>query len=175
MKKVNELSTQYLSESEQAASYIFPVNLSEEELQAANLEIKVFRMQRLQAMSDQQRLHAELLRLKFQMEDYFKLDSYVDKHSFSTYLRTYITILNKKQKDFAVEIDLHPTKLNQLLTGKAVANFALFYRLEKHSGGILKADYWWKLYARKIEFDLKSNERERQKEGARVSNELVFG
>jgi hypothetical protein len=62
-----------------------------------------------------------------------------------------------------------------LLTGKAVANFALFYRLEKHSGGILKADYWWKLYARKIEFDLKSNESERQKEGARVSNELVFG
>jgi hypothetical protein len=59
-----------ISLAEQAASYIFPANLSEEELQAAHLEIKVFRMQRLQAMTDQQRLHAELLRLKFQMEDY---------------------------------------------------------------------------------------------------------
>lgn len=175
MKKDRKLTKQHLSDAEQAESYIFPSNLSEADQHTANLEIKDLRMQRLREMTGQQRLHSELLRLKFQMEDYFHLDTYAEAHAFSVYLKAYITILNKKQKDFAEEIDLHQTKLNQLLTGKATANFALFYRLEKHSGGILKANYWWKLYAKKIESDLKTNYTERQKEGARVKNELVFG
>lgn len=174
MKKEYKVALQHLSDAELAEAYVFPSNLSEEERHAANLEIREVRLQKLREMTAQQRLHSELLRLKFQMEDYFQRDTYDEMHSFPVYLKAYITILNKKQKDFAEEVDLHQTKLNQLLTGKTAANFSLFYRLEKHSGGILKANYWWKLCAKKIEFDLKTNNADRQKEGARVKNELVF-
>jgi hypothetical protein len=75
MKKEYKAALQHLSDAELAEAYIFPSNLSEEERHAANLEMREIRLQKLREMTAQQRLHSELLRLKFQIEDYLKRDT----------------------------------------------------------------------------------------------------
>ncbi len=137
------------TEQELAEAHVFSHDLSSAEKKEADAELKKMRLQRLSAMSSNQKLKSDLLRLKFQIEDYIQQDVYSEKQSFSTFLQAYLKILDKKQIDFAAEISLHPTKLNQILNNKIMPNIPLMYRLEKHSGGEISALLWWKLFAKK--------------------------
>lgn len=131
-------------------------------------------MLRLREMSDQQRLYADLLRLKFQMEDYVAEGAYSEAFSFGSFLQQYLKILNKKHKEFAAEIDLHTTKLSRLLNGWEDPNVQVAYRLEKHSGGIIPAILWWKLLVKKLVHSIRADSETKRQEEARVTNELSF-
>jgi hypothetical protein len=132
------------------------------------------RLQRLSAMSDNEKLQSNLSRLKFQIEDYLQQDTYSDDHSFSAFLKQYLKILSKKQVAFAAEISLHPTKLNQILKHRVMPNLALVYRLEKHSGGLISALLWWKLVAKKMEADIINDNESRLSEARKVRFQVSF-
>lgn len=160
---------------ELAATRVYPHGLSATEKAAADAEMRRLRMIRLGKTSENQRLYAEILRLKYQIEDYLKYGKYEDRYSFGAFLRKYLTILDRKQKDFAQEINLHPTKLNQILNDRLDVNVALVYRLEKHSGGLITATDWWNLHAKKIEAGILFDRAAREAEGKNVKRALVFG
>ncbi len=132
------------------------------------------RLLRLGQMSDTQRLYAELIRLKYQIENYLKYGKYEDQHSFGAFLRKYLLVVDRKQNVFAQEIDLHPSKLNHLLNDKVDVNVSLVYRLEKHPGGIISATDWWNLHAKKIEAGILNDRNARLAEEKRVKHGLVF-
>ncbi len=155
-------------------AYVPPHGLSPAEKAVADEELKQLRMQRLREMSDQQRLYADLLRLKFQMEDYVAEGTYSESSSFGSFLQAYLKILNKKHKTFAAEIDLHTTKLSRLLNNREDPNVQIAYRLEKHSGGVIPAILWWKLLVKKLEYKIKEDSKTKLEEGSRVKNELSF-
>lgn len=162
------------SEQELAEAHVFANDLSPVEKQEADKEMKILRLQRLATMADNQKLQSDLLRLKFLMEDAILQEAYSEKHSFSAFLQAYLKILDKKQVDFATEISLHPTKLNQIINNKATPNIPLVYRLEKHSGGLISALLWWKLCSKKMEADIKNDTTKRLFEAEKVHFQLVF-
>jgi plasmid maintenance system antidote protein VapI len=163
-----------LTDQELVEAFVFPSDLSPDEQKSADAEMKDLRMQRLREMTESQRLLSDLLRLKFEMEDYLQNDEYSEANSFGAFLRRYLKILDRKQRDFAEAISLHPTKFNQLLSGKSAVNAAIAYRLEKHSGGLIPASLWWNLHAKKVEANIRGDQKERLKEGERVKGALAF-
>ena len=161
-------------EQELAEAHIFAHDLSPIEKTEADKEMKLLRLQRLVAMPDNQKLQIDLLRLKFLMEDAILQEVYSEKHSFSAFLQAYLKILDKKQVDFATEISLHPTKLNQIINNKVTPNIPLVYRLEKHSGGLITALMWWKLCSKKVEADIKNDTTRRLFEAEKVHFQVAF-
>ena len=48
------------------------------------------------------------------------------------------------------------------------------YRLEWHSGKMIPATYWFRLYAKKLEHTIKENQEKRTEANKKVKNELNF-
>jgi plasmid maintenance system antidote protein VapI len=159
---------------ELAEAHVFAHNLSPIERTEVDAEMKILRLQRLAKMSSNQKLQSDLLRLKFLMEDAIQQDVYAENQNFSSFLQAYLKILDKKQVDFAAEISLHPTKLNQILNNKTTPNIPLVFRLEKHSGGIISALLWWKIFTKKMEADIKNDTTRRLHEAEKVHFKLAF-
>jgi hypothetical protein len=160
------------TDQELAEAYIFPSELSEEEKKIADAELKKLRFEQLYKMTDAQKRTADLLRLKFQIEEYLKKGSYSEAFSFAAFLQDYIRIVGKKQIEFAFEINLHPTKLSSILTNKIDPNIALTYRLEKHSNDTIPALFWWRLWIKKIENDIVNDTEMKKREGNKVRSSL---
>jgi plasmid maintenance system antidote protein VapI len=85
-----------------------------------------------------------------------------------------VQLIGRSQKTFAEEIDVHPTKLSRIINGKENPNIELSYRLETHCGNIIPAVYWWRLHARRIEEDIRTNRIMRDEERHKVKNNLTF-
>lgn len=168
-----DLRKQY-SDEEIVESFVFRSRMSEEEKASADAEFKRLRLEQLKNMSDKQILKGELMRMKLLQRDYFKQPSYSMAYSFEQQLKAYIDLLKKSRKSVAEDLDIHPTKLSRILNGKENPNIDLMYRLEKHSGNMIPAVHWYRLFTRKIEYDIQQNAEHRQKEYDRVKNELAF-
>ena len=162
------------TDKELAESHIFPSELSENEKKVSDAELKRLRFLRLSQMSNSQKLLADLLRLKFQIEDYITNGKYSEENSFGVFLQEYIRVLGKKQIEIALEISLHPTKLSSIMANKANPNIALAYRLEKHSDGLIPALFWWKLWVKKIENDIVNDEAGKKREANKVQSKISF-
>ena len=63
-----KLKNQYTEET-LAAAFVFPQELSKQAQAEAYQELKMARHRLLEEMSEQDRIFADLMRLKFQMED----------------------------------------------------------------------------------------------------------
>jgi hypothetical protein len=160
------------TDKELAEAYIFPSELNEVEKKAADAELKKLRFEQLYRMTDTQKRAADLLRLRFQIEEYLKNGAFDKAYSFAAFLQEYIKIIGKKQIEFAFEINLHPTKLSSILTNKTDPNIALTYRLEKHSNDTIPALIWWRLWIKKIENDILNDTETKKREGNKVRSSL---
>lgn len=168
-----DLRKQYTDE-EIVESFVFRSNMSEEERVDAEREFKKLRLEQLKQMSDKQVLKGELMRMRLLIQDYFEQPSYSEEYAFEQQLDKYINLLKLSKKNFASDINIHPTKLSRLLNGREHPNTDLMYRLEKHSGNMIPAIYWYRLHIKKTENRIAQNVTDRQKEYEKVKNELVF-
>jgi len=168
-----ELSKQF-SDKEIVERYVFSDDLTEQEKQEIAEEFKALRLKSLKGRTEEQRLFSELMRMKLLMQDYLERNSFEKDFSFSNQLGQYIRMLGRNHRDFANEIDLHPTKLSRLLNDRENPNIELVYRLEKHCGNIIPAIYWWKLHSRELEEEIKTDENRRKIESEKVKNNLKF-
>ncbi len=168
-----ELSKQF-TDQEIVEGYVFPADLEEQEKEAIEAEFRALRLKALKESTEEQRLLSALMRMKLLIQDYLGRSDFEKEFSFAHQLEQYIKLIGRSQKDFAVEIDLHPTKLSRLLNGRDNPNNELVYRLEKHCGNVIPAIYWWKLYAKQLEDEIKTNERLRIIEWEKVKNNLKF-
>jgi len=159
---------------ELAESYIFPDTLTGQEKEKADRDFLALRMQALSKRTDEQKLYADILQFKYKLEDYINSPVYDTHFTFGYFLSQYLRILNKKQKDFAKEIDLHDTRLNRILKDVDEPNKQLVYRLECHSARLIPALSWWRLMEKAFEFELLNDKETQKKEYARVKNKLVF-
>ena len=76
--------------------------------------------------------------------------------------------------DFANDLNIHKTKLSRILNNRENPNIELMYRLEHHSGQMIPATYWYRLFTKKQEEDIKLNHEKRKLESKKVKNELNF-
>ncbi|MCO6476741.1 MAG: helix-turn-helix domain-containing protein [Phaeodactylibacter sp.] len=168
-----ELRKQF-SDEEIVERYVIPEDLSDQEKKEIEEEFRKLRLKSLKERTEEQRLLSELMRMKLLMKDYFERSGFEEELSFSNQLEQYIKILGRSKKDFAGEIDLHPTKLSRLLSGRENPNVELVYRLENHCGNVIPAIYWWRLHSRKLEEEIKTDEKKRKIESKKVKNNLKF-
>jgi plasmid maintenance system antidote protein VapI len=163
-----------LTNKELAESYVFPNVLTGKEKEKADQEFLALRMQMLAKRTDDQKLYADVLQLKYKLEDYLNSSAYNKTLTFGYFLMEYLRILNKKQTEFAKEIDLHETRLNRILKDADEPNKQLMYRLEYHSAKIISALMWWRLSEKSAEFALLNDKETQRKEYAKVKNKLAF-
>ncbi len=166
--------TKQLSPQELVEAYVFPHDLTPEEKKAADEELIRLRSERWKEMTPEQKLYANLLGLRFRMQDMAGARKISEPSDFSVALREYLEILHKNPAELANEIDIPSAELKKILEGVTEPGTPILYRLEKHSGKVIPALLWWKLLAKKWEYNIQKDQETRKKEGKHVKNELRF-
>ncbi len=116
----------------------------------------------------------QLLQLKYLIEDYLKTDNYNKAFNFGFFLNEYIDRLNKKNKDFAREIDIEPTELSQIIHSRRYPNEKVLMRLELHSNKNFPAIMWFKLLEKERALELIEDDKLRNSERKHVKEKLQF-
>jgi plasmid maintenance system antidote protein VapI len=168
-KIYKELRKKYTDE-EIADSMLIPADLTEEERKKADEEIREFRFRLLRERTEEQRIFSDLMRLRFQLENYIKEEKYSEDKSFGRQLEEYARILKRTKKELSEDLDIHYTRLSRIINGKEEPNIELAYRLEQHSGKLISAIIWWRLIIKKQEYEIRQDKETRDKEASRVKN-----
>lgn len=170
-KIYQELRKKYTDE-EITDAMLIPADLTEKEKKKLAKEMKEFRMQQLRETTKEDQILSDVMRLRFQMEDYVNKQNFSFNKTFGKYLEEYLRIIKKSRKEIAEDLSIHYTKLSLFINDKEEPNIELSYRLEKHSGNLIKAELWWKLMLKKQEFIISKDEKTRKIEQQKVKNPL---
>lgn len=160
------------TDEEIVESMLIPADLSDKEKKELAKEMKEIRMQKLRETTEEDRILSDVMRLRFQMESYVKKSGFSFEKTFGKFLEEYIRILKKTRREIANDLSIHYTKLSRIINDKEEPNVELTYRLEKHSGNLIKAKLWWKLMIKKQEFIISQDEETRKVEQGKVKNPL---
>lgn len=163
MKKVKKYSAKELAEA-----HVFPSQLAPAGKRAAENEFSQFRIQRLKGMTVPEKYYSRLMELKYTMEEYANSQGYNENYTFSYFLNEYLHTLNKGKTEFSKEIDLHGAQLSRLLNDKDDPSQRIFVRLEIHSGNIISAIDWLRVYEKQMELELMKDKEIRKKESKHV-------
>lgn len=166
-----ELRKKYTLE-EIADSMLIPADLTKEEQAQADAEIRAYRMKLLAEMSDEDRILSDVMRLRIQIEDYLKNDTFSYEKTFGKFLEEYVRVLNRSRKGLADDLAIHYTKLSRIINDREEPNVELCYRLEKHSGNMIKTELWWKLIVKKQGFVLEKDQKAKRIEQRKVKNPI---
>ena len=172
-KIYNELSKKYTDE-EIGEAMLIPEDLTEEEKEKATEELLAFRFKLIQEQTEEERIYSDLLRFKYQMEDYIKNESFIGEKSFGKHLEEYARILKRTKKKVSEDLNVHYTRLSRIINDREEPNIELAYRLEKHSGNLIPALFWWKLIIKKQEAFIKKDKKTRIEEASKVRNAMKF-
>ncbi|NLR65694.1 helix-turn-helix transcriptional regulator [Chitinophaga varians] len=123
-------------------------------------------------MTEQERLIANLLQLKFRLEEYIDNREFDDKLTFGYFLKEYLQLIHKKRNEFAAEIDIHETLLSQLINNHRAPSESVIIRLELHSNNAIPATYWYRLVEKQKEHFIGTNKELRKMEKKFVKNPL---
>lgn len=167
-EKIYEKLREQYTDEEIADSMLIPEDLSEEEEESLRKEFVRLRMQRRQEMSEKDKILSGLLSIKYQISSYVSSRDFSEEKSFGSFVEKYMEIIDRKQKDLAEEIDIHPSRLNRIIKGKEKIGKSIAYRLETHSGEIIPAIFWWKLMQKEVEQEILTEKQERELERKHV-------
>jgi plasmid maintenance system antidote protein VapI len=172
-EKIYKKLSKQLSDEEIVDGYVFnDDSLSDAEQAIADKEFRELRMKRLQEMTDAEKLFGKLMRIKYRILDYFESTKYDELFKFSNQLREYSKIIDRSNREFAKDLDIHYTKLSRLINGKDSPSVELMYRLDEHSKGELPAHYWWRLHSKELEYKIITDLEKRMSESQRVTNSI---
>jgi transcriptional regulator with XRE-family HTH domain len=163
-----------LTHEEIADAYVLPVSLNNEEQKSSNHELTLARTKRRNEMSDGKKLYNSLLLLKARLEDYVNNSTYKPDFTFGYFLQEYLQLQNKKQNEFAKEINVNSTVLNQYIHEHRVPNENIFVRFEIHSGELIKAVDLLRLVDKEKEYQISHDLDLRKREAQHVSKRLEF-
>ncbi|PZF72605.1 hypothetical protein [Taibaiella soli] len=158
---------------ELAESFVFPSKKSAKQTE----EEKEFWEKRRTAFenrSSAKKIYSRLLQLKYQIEDYIKSDDYDERTTFGYFLKEYIHILDKKNNQFASEIDITPTELSQIINSHRKPKENIIIRLEIHSNENIPAITWYRLLEKEKEHEIITDKIMRKSEKAHVKRIAEF-
>lgn len=171
MKK-NKLNDKY-TDRELADSFVFRNKITPAQKAESDALMNEMRKEIQNSVTPKQLLLSRLLQLKYQIEDYLENPTYDNRFSFGFFLRGYLETLNKKNKEFAKDIDIAETELSQILNKHRNPSEKVIIRLEIHSNKILPAIMWHRLIEKEKEHEILTNTDLRTKEREHVRNMVV--
>lgn len=166
-KIYQKLKKQYTDE-EIVDAMLIPADLTKGQAATLSAEMKDIRFKKLREMTEEDRLLSDIMKLRFNIENYLSTDGFSFEKTFGKYLEEYISILKKSRKEISEDLSIHYTKLSRIVNDKEEPNIELTYRLGKHSGNLIKAKLWWQLIIKKQAFILLKDNETRKKEEAKV-------
>ena len=169
MKKLEKKYTA----SELAEAFVFRSKLSGKQKMEAAKQLKEARAKINASISDEERMQASITQLRFQMEDYVKSYNYNKDLSFAYFLRRYIKLRYKSNKQFAKDIQIDETELSQILNNHRAPSEKTIIRIEIQS--TIPALYWYKLVEKQKEHELETDTVLRERESKYVKNQLKPG
>ncbi len=152
---------------------IYPHGLSKEEKEAEDKILVAYRMELLKNMTKEDHLRADLLQVKYQMEDVIESLEYQGTRHFGYFLSAYIRAVQKKQKEFAAEISIDETRLSRIIHNKEFPNDELFIRLELHSNNTIPALSWFLLAEKEKAYNISTNKELRKREKKNVHKTIA--
>jgi len=171
-EKIYQKLKKKYSDEEIADSMLIPADLTEQESKVLEEEMRAIRMQKLRETSEEDRILSDVMRLRFQIQDYIEKGAFDFEKTFGKYLEEYIRIVKKNRREIADDLSVHYTKLSRIVNDREEPNVELCYRLEKHSGELIRAELWWKLIIKKQAFIISKDEDTRREEQKKVKNHL---
>lgn len=173
MKSFEEIQKEYTAQ-EIAESLVFPDDRSAEEREKALSELRKFRKKIADEQTKESKTISKLLQLKYTIEDYLNANSFNKDFYFGYFLQEYIQRLGKKNKEFAVEIDIDPTELSQVINKHRKPSEKHILRLEIHSNKNFPAIMWLKLLEKERIYELLNNKSLIDSERKYVKQKLEF-
>nr|WP_315035089.1 helix-turn-helix transcriptional regulator [uncultured Chryseobacterium sp.] len=174
-KEIKETDFSKFTGEELADAFVFPDDkvLSAKEKKEEDDFWKARRNQ-FENRTPREKMYSRLLQLKFQLEDYIDSNQYVEALNFGFFLNEYVSRQNKKDKDFAVEVDVKPAVLSQYINNHRKPTDEFIIRLELHSNGMIPAISWFKVIQKDKEHEIMTSQKLRDEESKHVKNRLGF-
>lgn len=169
-----------INELEQFKDLIDSRTIPEKEKEEDRKALLAAREKRFKIRPESEKIAAELLQLKYQMENFLKDPVPGLENNFSKFLSIYIDILYRKRKNFAADIDINPIVLSQIINNHRQPTEEFLIRLVLHSQAVFKKissfekELWPKLYFQdRISEFLTSTEKKRKLEEKHVKKKVL--
>jgi plasmid maintenance system antidote protein VapI len=173
MKSFKEIEREY-SPEEITESIVFPGTKEPKGREAELSEFRKFRKKIADKQSGKSKLISQLLQLRFLIEDYLETETFNKNYYFGFFLKEYIIRLEKKNNQFAEEINVNPTELSQIINKHRKPTEKLIFRLEIHSNRNFPALMWFKLLEKERAYELRHNKGIIDSEKKHVKPGLAF-
>ncbi|TDW97438.1 hypothetical protein [Dinghuibacter silviterrae] len=173
MKSSKNIEKEYTPE-EIAESFVFPGPKASPERDAMLEAFREHRKKVSEKQSERTKLIAQLLQLKYLIEDYIKSDHLSKEYTFGYFLKEYISRLEKKNNQFAEEINVDPAELSQVINKRRKPTEKLIFRLEIHSNRNFPALMWFRLLEKDRAYELKHHREIIDSEKKNVKQRLAF-
>ena len=158
---------------ELAGSFVFPAENSGKDETNSTKRLQEILAMRRASLTPAMKQKAQLMQLRFQIEDYLEENRFNRKKTFGYFLKSYVTIINKKSNEFAREIDIKPAELSQYINDHRTPPQPVIIRLEIHSQNIIPAIHWYKLAENKKLHELMNDKSIRRDQKKYVKKEVV--
>lgn len=172
--KHDKLTNQKYSPEEISEAIVFPGTKDKASREAVLSELRDFRQRISNKQTARNKKISQLLQLRFLLEDYVNSGQYNKNYFFGYFLKEYITRVEKKNKEFAEEIDVDPTELSQIINRHRNPTEKLIIRLEIHSNKNFPALIWLRLLEKDRAYALIHDKAIIEKEKKHVKEVLDF-
>ena len=175
IKEIQETNFSKFTDDELADAFVFPSDkiLTNKERKQES-DFWSARRKQFESRTGEQKMYSSLLQLKFQLEDYIDSVQYKKTLNFGYFLNEYVSRQNKKDKQFAEEVDVTPSVLSQYINNHRKPKDEFVIRLELHSGGMIPAISWFKILQKDKEHEIMTSQQLRKEESKHVKNRLEF-
>ena len=172
LKTIERLFKQYTPQ-ELAEAFVFPTGDPEtEEEKRAEEEFWAERRRQLANRTPEDLKHSKMLQIKYQILSYLDDNDPKEHWNFQHFLNEYIRAQDKKDKEFAADVDVKPYVLSQYLNGHRTPPKEFLIRLELHSNGLIPASWWLRLVQKSKEAELMQDTAIREQESKHVKNKI---
>jgi ribosomal protein S6 len=172
-KQYNALLAQHGAE-ELANSFVFPVKLTDRQKQKANENLQAALERKRAEMTTEEKLKFKLLQLRYQIEDYLNNKQFDNRKTFGFFLEMYVHSLNKRNKEFAHEINIKPAVLSQYMNDHRKPPREIIIRLELHSRKNIPASDWYRLLEKENIHELQTNTTLRTKQQKHIRRKATL-
>ncbi len=171
-KTIERLFKQYTPE-ELADAFVFPSAppATEEERQTEEY-FWAERRKQFANRTPEEKKYGKILQIKYQILSRIEDSNYEPHWDFGYFLNEYIRAQDKKDKQFAEDVNVKPEVLSQYLNGHRNPPEKFLIRLELHSNGLIPALWWFRLLQKSKEGDLVQNATMREEERKHVKNKI---
>ncbi|MGX5857580.1 hypothetical protein ACWKW6_28240 [Dyadobacter jiangsuensis] len=171
-KTIERLFEEYTVE-EIADAFMIPREpLSPEEEEKGMQEFRAMRQREIANRTPEQWKEVRTFTIKYQILAYIEGDRSEAHWSFQYFLHEYIRAQNKKDKEFAADVDVKPYVLSQYLNGHRTPPKEFLIRLELHSNGSIPASWWLRSLQKSKEVELMQDTAIREQESKHVKNKI---